>query len=287
MHDSTSDRWFDVLLRCYPHDFRARFEAGMRDALHCEHAQAHADGAAATLVFWFWTLVEAVRFGCAARVARRQEGFSMSSFFAVDLRDALRSLRASPIVTIVAVLSLALGIGANAALFSILNSLILKTLPVREPAQLVVIDDGSWTNPIWEQIRERRHDIFGDAFAWSGENFNLNAHGETDLVSGAWASGGMFDVLGVKAMLGRTFTEADDVRGGGPDGPVAVVSYGFWSEPDGRRPGCYRPPAGTERPRRDRDRRDAAGLPRTRRRPQRRHHRPGRRGVAHTRPGTA
>ena len=112
----------------------------------------------------------------------------MSSLFAVDIRDALRSLRANPIVTLVAVVSLALGIGANAALFSILNSLILKTLPVREPSQLVVID-GSWTNPIWEQIRERRHDIFADAFAWSGESFNLSAHGETDLVRRCRASG--------------------------------------------------------------------------------------------------
>jgi predicted permease len=228
MRDSTSDRWFGVLLRCYPHDFRARFEPGMRDALHSEQAQAHADGAAATLVFWFWTLVEAVRFGCAARVSRRQEGFSMSSLFAVDIRDAIRSLRASPIVTIVAVLSLALGIGANAALFSILNSLLLKTLPVHDPARLVVIDDGSWTNPIWEQIREQRHQIFEDAFAWSTSSFNLSPRGETDVVEGAWASGGMFDVLGVKAALGRTFTLADDARDGGPDGPVAVVSYSFW-----------------------------------------------------------
>lgn len=234
MRDSTEDRWFGVLLRCYPHDFRERFEPGMRDALHREHAQARADGAAATLGFWFWTLVEAVRFGCAARRPRRQKGF-MSSLFAVDLRDAMRSLRASPIVTLVAVLSLALGIGANAALFSILNSLLLKTLPVRDPAQLVVIDDGSWTNPIWEQIRER-HDVFEDAFAWSTNSFNLSPRGETDFVEGAWASGGMFDVLGVKAALGRTFTVADDARDGGPDGPVAVISYSFWQRRMGGAP---------------------------------------------------
>ena len=55
MRDSTADRWFGVLLRCYPHHFRARFEPGMRDALHCEYAQACAEGLAATLIFWFWT----------------------------------------------------------------------------------------------------------------------------------------------------------------------------------------------------------------------------------------
>ena len=236
MRNATADRWFGVLLRCYPPRFRARFEPGMRDALHCEHAQARAEGAAATLAFWFWTVVEAVRFGCAARRPRTKEGCSMSSFFAVDIRDALRSLRASPVVTFVAVLSLALGIGANAALFSILNSLLLKTLPVRDPGQLVVVDDGSWTNPIWEQIRERRHDIFEDAFAWSTERFNLSPRGETDFVDGIWASGRMFDVLGVTAAIGRTFTEADDTRDGGPDGPVAVISYSFWQRRMGGAP---------------------------------------------------
>ena len=84
-----------------------------------------------------------------------------------------------------------------------------------------------WTNPIWEQMRSRR-DLYDGAFAWSTTRFNLAAGGETQFVDGLWASGGMFDTLGVPAMLGRTFTDADDARGGGPDGPVAVISYSFW-----------------------------------------------------------
>jgi predicted permease len=227
MRGASTQRWLDAVLRCYPGAYRARFEAGMRHALECELARAHAAGPAALAAFWSRTSIDALRFGLAERW-RRQGGFSMSSFLAVDLRDALRSLRASPIVTLVAVLSLAFGIGANTALFSLLDSIVLKPLPVREPSRLVVVDDGSWTNPIWEEIRSRRQDIFEDAFAWSGERFNLATHGETDYVDGAWASGSIFDVLGVRAALGRTFTTADDVRGGGPDGPVAVVSYGFW-----------------------------------------------------------
>ena len=74
-----------------------------------------------------------------------------------DLRDAFRALRATPIVTAVAVLSLALGIGANTAMFSIMHSLLLRSLPVRDPQQLAVVvqgRSGSWTNPIWEQVRE-------------------------------------------------------------------------------------------------------------------------------------
>ena len=76
-------------------------------------------------------------------------------------------------------------------------------------------------------MRERQR-LFDGAFAWSSTRFNLAQGGQTELVDGMWASGGLFDVLGVPAMLGRTFTEADDRRGGGPDGPVAVISYGFW-----------------------------------------------------------
>jgi predicted permease len=147
-----------------------------------------------------------------------------------DLRDAARALRASPVVSIVAVLSLALGIGANTAIFSILDSLMLRALPVRDPQRLVLVMQGqnrSWTNPIWEQIRDRQ-DLFDGALAWSNTRFNLAQGGQTEFVDGIWSSGGYFDVLGVPAILGRTFGRDDDNRGGGPDGPVAVISYGFW-----------------------------------------------------------
>ena len=148
-----------------------------------------------------------------------------------DLRDAIRGLRAAPIVSAVAVMSLALGIGANSAIFSLLNSLLLRELPVRDPGQLTLVQatdtQTSWTNPIWEQLRAHA-DLFGGATAWSSSRFNLSQGGETEFVDGLWASGGYFDVLGVPALLGRTFTAKDDERGGGPDGAVAVISYGFW-----------------------------------------------------------
>jgi putative ABC transport system permease protein len=149
-----------------------------------------------------------------------------------DLRDAFRALNATPVVTLVAILSLALGIGANTAIFSILDSLMMRTLPVKEPQRLVILGEGtqgraSWTNPIWEQVRERQR-LFDGAFVWSSTRFNLAQGGPTELVDGIWASGGLFDVLGVPTILGRPFNEADDRRGGGPDGPVAVISYSFW-----------------------------------------------------------
>lgn len=148
-----------------------------------------------------------------------------------DLRDALRSLRSTPIVTAVAVLSLALGIGANTAIFSIIDSLMLKALPVRDPRALAILtlgEDGTHLpNPVWEQIRDRAGLVEGAA-AWGSTRFNLAQGGQAEMVDGFWASGAFFDVLGVQPLLGRTFTPEDDRRGGGPDGPVAVISYGFW-----------------------------------------------------------
>ncbi len=145
-----------------------------------------------------------------------------------DVRDALRALRATPVISAVAVLSLALGIGANTAIFSIVDSLMLRSLPVKEPQRLVLLADWSWTNPIWEQIRDRQDQLFQSAFAWSSTRFNLTESGQTDFARGLWASGRFFEVLGVPAILGRTFTTADDARGGGPDGAVTVISYDFW-----------------------------------------------------------
>ena len=149
-----------------------------------------------------------------------------------DVRDALRALRATPIVAAVAILSLALGIGANTAIFSLINALMLRSLPVKDPQRLVQVMAAdkrtSWTNPLWEQIRNRDRQLFDGAFAYSNPRFNLASGGEIQFANGLMASGEFFDVLGVRPILGRAFTPADDARGGGPDGPVAVISYNFW-----------------------------------------------------------
>src|SRR5919106_1028028 len=113
-----------------------------------------------------------------------------------DIRDAFRALKATPVVSAVAILSLALGIGANTAIFSILDSLLLKSLPVKEPQRLVLLTqggrEGRWTNPIWEAIRDRAG-AFDGAFAWSPAQFNLAPGGQAELVDGIWASGGYFE----------------------------------------------------------------------------------------------
>jgi putative ABC transport system permease protein len=227
-----ADRVYGLLLLAYPAQFRDRFGAGMRYAFSRDLEPARRAGLVDYLRFWLTTIVDTIRSGFAERSERRprrrEERTPMKSWFVVDWRDGWRSLRATPAVTAVAVLSLALGIGANTALFSILNSLMLKSLPVVEADRLVLLAEDSWTNPIWEEIRARQEQIADGALAWSNERFNLSATGETDPVDGIFASGRMFDVLGVPAIRGRTFRQSDDDRRGGPDGPVAVISYGFW-----------------------------------------------------------
>jgi putative ABC transport system permease protein len=142
-----------------------------------------------------------------------------------DVRLAFRSLRATPVVTAVAILSLALGIGANTAIFSLVDSLVLRALPVKDPERLAVLDNGNWTNPLWEQLRQVP--AFDGAFAWGARPLNLTERGETVVVNGIWASGSMFNMLGVPMMIGRPITEADDNRDAA-DARVTVVSYAFW-----------------------------------------------------------
>lgn len=148
-----------------------------------------------------------------------------------DLSHAIRQFRRNPRFALLVVLILALGIGANTAIFSIADSLLLKTLPVREPDRLALLSDESmwpsWTYRLWREIRNRPG-LFAGSFAWDADRLVLDSGGQTDPVEGLFASGEIFRVLGVTPVLGRAFTEADDQRGGGPEGPVALVSYGFW-----------------------------------------------------------
>ena len=156
-----------------------------------------------------------------------------------DIRYAARVLQKNPGFTAVAILTLALGIGANTAIFQLLDAVRLRSLPVKNPQELalVKIDDtrgrrGSvdtpyptLTNPLWEHIRDRQQ-TFAGLFAWSSDGFNLAAGGESHYAQGLWVSSGFFPVLGVQPILGRVFSPADDRRGCGT--PGAVISYSFW-----------------------------------------------------------
>ncbi|HTB09929.1 MAG TPA: ABC transporter permease [Bryobacteraceae bacterium] len=151
-----------------------------------------------------------------------------------DLRYALRALRGTPAFAAVAILSLALGIGANTAIFSLINSLILKTLPVAHPEQLLQVTRGKddyYTNPIWEQLRDRQ-DVFSGIFALSGDRVNLAAGGEARYADLNFVSGQFFETLGLHSILGRTLSTADDKRG---CPGTAVLSQAFWRKEYGAR----------------------------------------------------
>src|SRR5579864_4107225 len=156
-----------------------------------------------------------------------------------DLRYGVRLLRMNPAFSLVAVASLALGIGANTAIFQLLDAVRLRTLPVKNPKELaeVAFDHqgmyagrgrGRYTvlsNALWEQIRDRQQ-AFTGMFAWSVDTFNLSRGGEVRYARGLWVSGDFFNVLGVPPLLGRVFTNGDDRPGCGS--PGVVISASFW-----------------------------------------------------------
>src|SRR5580698_8988001 len=139
-----------------------------------------------------------------------------------DVRYGLRLLGKNPGFTAVAILTLALGIGANTAIFSLVDTVMLKMLPVQKPEELMVLaiqahkstgePDPEFTNPIWEQIRDQQ-DVFSGVFAWSKLSFDLAQGGESHLVNGLQVSGDYFNTLGVRPAAGRLFVSGDDKRG--------------------------------------------------------------------------
>jgi len=164
-----------------------------------------------------------------------------------DLRYGLRQLKANPGFTAVALISLALGIGANTAIFQLVNAIRLTALPVKDPQQLVVIDweknssrGGSWssrsanfTYSQLEEIRNLQH-AFSDVAAWSAARFNLTTGGEPRFAEGLYVSGNFFEALGVRSMLGRTLSPRDDSAACNAG---AVISYPFWQREFGGDPG--------------------------------------------------
>ncbi len=172
-----------------------------------------------------------------------------------DVRYGLRMLRKNPGFTAVAVLTLALGIGANTTIFSLINAVMLRTLPVRDPQHLLILrwtalhdptttasyfwsgcpdaangstntpEGCSFSYPMFEQIREERN-IFSAVSAFTGPNqLHVTANGRVSTATGQLVSGDFFSTLGVRPIMGRTLEPMDDVLGAQP---AAVLSYDFW-----------------------------------------------------------
>ena len=156
--------------------------------------------------------------------------------FIQDVRYGLRVLAKSPGFTAVAILTLALGIGANTAVFTLLDAILLRLLPVHKAEQLYQVRrvsadvperlSGDFTNPLWENLRSRQ-DVFSGMAAWGNTDFNLARGGAVQRAEGLWVSGGYFSTLGVRPALGRLINPADDYRG---CPAIAVLSYSFWQD---------------------------------------------------------
>ena len=156
--------------------------------------------------------------------------------FSADLRYAIRSLLKSPIFTAVAILSLALGIGANSAVFTLLDQAILRALPVRNPSQLVQLTQSgsymgsntgmhSFSYPMYRDF-SKQNQVFDGMFCRHSVPFSVGFQGRNERVAGEVVSGTYFPVLGVSATLGRLFSPADDLA---PDGaPYAILGYDYW-----------------------------------------------------------
>jgi predicted permease len=171
--------------------------------------------------------------------ARDAWGWTWLENLVGDLRFAVRVLGKSPGFTMTAILTLALGIGANAAIFQLLDAVRLRSLPVSNPGELAQIEirggnhgfgisrsSDELTYPLWEQIRAHQEGFSG-VFAWSGsDEIPLGQGSQAKRVRGLYVTGETFTTLGVRPFRGRLLTEEDDHPGCGF--PGVVISYGFW-----------------------------------------------------------
>src|SRR5215469_11824282 len=153
-----------------------------------------------------------------------------------DLRYSLRTLRKSPVFLSVAILSLALGIGANTAIFTLINQLILQPLPVSHPEQLVMLagrgkhyggNNGPdrLSYPMYQEIRDKNQVLSG-MFCTYPATVSASFEGRSELIGADFVSGNFFPVLGIGAAVGRVFNASDDLYQGGH--PLAVISNGYW-----------------------------------------------------------
>ncbi|MES2305708.1 MAG: ABC transporter permease [Gemmatimonadota bacterium] len=144
-----------------------------------------------------------------------------------DIRYALRAIRGNSLAAAIAILSIALGIGANTAIFSLIDAVVLRPLAVERPGELVEISTGkghdAFTNPIWEELRALP--TLAGTFAFSEADLDLATGGPARRRPANFVSGGFFTVLGLRPLVGRLLQPADDVRG---CPGIAVVSEGFW-----------------------------------------------------------
>ncbi|HEU5233706.1 MAG TPA: ABC transporter permease [Terriglobales bacterium] len=162
---------------------------------------------------------------------REQRGIPILETMAQDIRFAIRGMRKNPGFTAVALLTLALGIGANTALFSVVNGVLLNPLPYPNPEQLVILfgqtkqfEHASVSYPNYLDWEKQSHS-FSSMAAFRGESFNVTGQDEPERLPGYMISSTFFSTLGVSPILGRTISAQEDIAGGSP---VALIGEGLW-----------------------------------------------------------
>jgi predicted permease len=177
----------------------------------------------------------------AKEACREMRSFTLVETFWQDVRYGVRLLRKNPLFTLVAVVTLALGIGANTAIFSLVYQILLQRMPVPHPEELVILrspglhegstrsdgsaDGASFSYPLYKDLREHNQ-VLASLLARFAVPLSVSAGGGAERAQGELVSGNYFDVLGVSPALGRVLASNDETPPGG--NPVAVLSYGYW-----------------------------------------------------------
>ena len=145
-----------------------------------------------------------------------------------DVMYALRALGRNPGFSAAVILVTSFGIGATTSVFGLVDGLVLKPLPVRNPERLVYVANPSYSYPVFSELRARGTEIFSGFFAWNLDSANVDWTGELEPAEILTAAGDFYSTLGIQPAVGRTFSAEDDRPGGGANGLVAVISYACW-----------------------------------------------------------
>src|SRR5262245_20053127 len=235
-------RAYGWLLCCFPRDVRDAYGADMRELFELRLSRRRGVSRAA---FWLCALGDALRHGIGERIERRWRRIARPRTFGLllarwwmdtlrhDLRYALRMLLRQPGMTATILLTLALGIGANTAVFSVVYAVLLRPLPYQDPERLVMVwekrpREGVFDNSVspadfldWSRLNTS----FSPIAAYAGMTADLTGSGEPVQLATAAVSPAFFDVLGTRPLLGRTFAPDEDVLG---KHRVVVITYGLW-----------------------------------------------------------
>ena len=229
---SRADRIFKRLLRLFPAEFRGDFGEEMAETFRDQRRETLARGHIMEHMTLWWDTVRGVL------TAAPREHFDL---LRQDVRYGLRNLRRSPGFTAVAVAALAVGIGANTAVFSIVNGVLLEALPYHDPHRLVTmfekmpgapVEKFGFSPPDFEIVRRGTRSFSGMA-AYRNSSYELSGVGQSERVIATRVSPELFSVLGVGPALGRVFSADDDAA----DAKMAIISFGLWVRAFGRDPG--------------------------------------------------